>query len=181
MNIRQLATKLVCILGNKKPNRKGTFYVLCCMQLQVVMDVATEESPKLKTLPMQWRQWGYCPTSSSTTASTSLTRSALSRLIQRWQGPNYLQLVVNLIIWLYDVDIEGHDVMILEDMKNTTLRPPIMWIEWYFSFKFVDEKIKLLEVTQCPEFSIISIRASYMKPLWGILEINMKQLWSKFP
>ena len=33
---------------------------------------------------------------------------------------------------------------------------------------------------QCPEFSIISIRASYMKPLWGILEINMRQLWSKF-
>ena len=40
--------------------------------------------------------------------------------------------------------------MILEDMKNTTLRPPIMWIEWYFSFKFVDEKIKLLEVTIKP-------------------------------
>ena len=34
---------------------------------------------------------------------------------------------------------------------------------------------------QCPEFSIISIRASYMKPLWGIFEINMKQLWRKFP
>ena len=38
-----------------------------------------------------------------------------------------------------------------------------------------------LHLTQCPEFSIISTRASYMKPIWGILEINMKQLWSKFP
>ena len=40
--------------------------------------------------------------------------------------------------------------MILEDMKNTNLRPPVMWIEWYFNFKFVDEKIKLLEVTIKP-------------------------------
>ena len=38
-----------------------------------------------------------------------------------------------------------------------------------------------LPLAQCPAFSIISIRASYMKPLWGILEINMKQLWSKLP
>ena len=55
-------------------------------------------------------------------------------------GGEYDKISVN-------VDIKGHDVTILEDMKNTTLRPPIMWIEWYFSFKFVDEKIKLLEVT----------------------------------
>ena len=28
-------------------------------------------------------------------------------------------------------------------------------------------------VQQCPELSITSIRASYMKPLWGILEIDI--------
>ena len=47
----------------------------------------------------------------------------------------------------YD-SVQGHDVVILEDMKDSLWRPPVMWIEWYFRFKFANDKIGLLEVTR---------------------------------
>ena len=51
----------------------------------------------------------------------------------------------------------------------------------HFIFTLPSKTLLSQCIIQCPEFSIISIFASYMKPLWGIFEINMKQLWSRFP
>ena len=54
----------------------------------------------------------------------------------------------------YD-SVQGHDVVIIEDMKDSLWRPPVMWIEWYFRFKFANAKIGLLEVTRKHIYRVI--------------------------
>ena len=36
------------------------------------------------------------------------------------------------------IDTEGHDVVILEDLKHFNFRPPIIWTEWFELYKFVN-------------------------------------------
>ena len=38
------------------------------------------------------------------------------------------------------IDTEGNDVFILEDLKNFSFRPPIMWIEWFVFYRDVEKK-----------------------------------------
>ena len=42
------------------------------------------------------------------------------------------------------IDTEGHDVVILEDLKHFNFRPPIIWTEWFEMYKFVNISNKLL-------------------------------------
>ena len=39
-------------------------------------------------------------------------------------------------ICLVKLDTEGHDVIILQDLVHTTLRPPVIWTEWYALYRF---------------------------------------------
>ena len=32
---------------------------------------------------------------------------------------------------------QGHDVVILDDLKNTSWRPPVLLIEWFRNYKFI--------------------------------------------
>ena len=34
-------------------------------------------------------------------------------------------------------DTQGHDAVILEDMKNSSWRPPVMWVEWFYGYKMI--------------------------------------------
>ena len=53
---------------------------------------------------------------------------------------------------------QGHDVIILEDLKNFSWRPHILWVEWFIDYKWVYSskyKTKFLEVNlffkdKCP-------------------------------
>jgi len=41
-------------------------------------------------------------------------------------------------IKMVKIDTEGHDVVILEDLKHFNFRPPIIWTEWFQLYKFVN-------------------------------------------
>ena len=41
-------------------------------------------------------------------------------------------------IKMVKIDTEGHDVVILEDLKHFNFRPPIIWTEWFELYKFVN-------------------------------------------
>ena len=47
---------------------------------------------------------------------------------------------------------QGHDVVILEDLKKTEWRPPVMWVEWFLDYKFIKPEEKFFEVSSnCSE------------------------------
>ena len=50
-------------------------------------------------------------------------------------------------VCLLKIDTEGHDVVILEDLSEE-FRPPVILIEWFRDFLFVDKKANLLEVRE---------------------------------
>ena len=39
-------------------------------------------------------------------------------------------------ICMVKLDTEGHDVVILRDLVDTTFRPPVIWTEWYALYRF---------------------------------------------
>ncbi len=43
-------------------------------------------------------------------------------------------------ICMMKIDTEGHDVVILEDLKHFKLRPPIIWTEWFHWYQYFDEE-----------------------------------------
>ena len=49
-------------------------------------------------------------------------------------------------IGMIKIDTEGHDVVILEDLKHFNFRPPIIWTEWFEMYKFANISNKLLLV-----------------------------------
>ena len=65
-------------------------------------------------------------------ATTVSNLSNLSYFIQ-----NYPQHFLDKIKMI-KIDTEGHDVVILEDMKHFNFRPPIIWTEWFEMYKFVN-------------------------------------------
>ena len=42
---------------------------------------------------------------------------------------------------------QGHDVVILEDLKGTAWRPPVMWVEWFREYKFIKPEESYSEVS----------------------------------
>ena len=48
-------------------------------------------------------------------------------------------------ICMIKIDTEGHDVVILEDLKRFKMRPPIIWTEWFHWYQYVDEQERVLE------------------------------------
>ena len=48
-------------------------------------------------------------------------------------------------VCILKIDTEGHDVVILEDL-SPDFRPPVILIEWFRDYQFVDVRSHLLEV-----------------------------------
>ena len=50
-------------------------------------------------------------------------------------------------VCILKIDTEGHDVVILEDL-SPDFRPPVILIEWFRDYQFVDVRSHLLEVRE---------------------------------
>ena len=38
-----------------------------------------------------------------------------------------------------DILCQGHDIVILEDIKSSSWRPPVLWIEWFRNYMLTCE------------------------------------------
>lgn len=43
------------------------------------------------------------------------------------------------------IDTDGHDIVILEDLKKSEFHPPIIWIEWFLDYRFIKENGEKIE------------------------------------
>ena len=132
-------------------------------QYEQDVEAAMEASVTLMLTPARrCRQSGCSLTSSSTTASTSWTRSALSRLTQRLmmfdnvvQSLSFPLTTFTLLFTCLSCCLfQGHDAVILEDMLSHQWRPPILWVEWFRNFQFSNIKNLILEVGSINEHDV---------------------------
>ena len=79
-------------------------------------------------------------TGAETSSGLSVEAVRLYPFLQSHYDNNFLGKVC-----LLKIDTEGHDVVILEDLSEE-FRPPVMLIEWFRDYLFVDKKANLLEV-----------------------------------
>ena len=61
-------------------------------------------------------------------------------------GENFLNNICIL-----KIDTDGHDVVILEDLKHSRLRPPIIYTEWFLDYKFIKDKGDKIEEVRKPK------------------------------
>ena len=65
------------------------------------------------------------------------------RLYPFLQSQYSQQTIENICV--IKIDTEAHDVVILADLP-AAFRPPVIWLEWFREYQFVDMKNVILEV-----------------------------------
>ena len=79
-------------------------------------------------------------TEAETSSGLSVEAVRLLPFLQSHYDNSFLEKVC-----LIKIDTEGHDVVILEDLSEE-FRPPVILIEWFRDYLYVDKKAFLLEV-----------------------------------
>ena len=70
----------------------------------------------------------------------------LLSFLENKYGENFLNNICIL-----KIDTDGHDVVILEDLKHSRLRPPIIYTEWFLDYKFIKDKGDKIEEVRKPK------------------------------